>query len=88
MQRGFAIVPVVLSMLYVVNGGALLHLVRWMKNSTYAVLQQYMSHIMSKYGSTSVVVFDGYLSRLSIKDHEHGRQQIFRIGTARYAEGL
>ena len=75
MRRDFAIEPVMLSMLYVVDGGALLHRVRWLKNSTFAaVVQQYVSYVMSKYGSTSVVVFDGYMSGPSIKDHEHRRR--------------
>jgi len=81
MRCGFAIEPVMLSMLYVVDGGALLHRVRWLKNSTNAaVVQQYVSYVMSKYGSTSVVVFDSYMTGPSIKDHKH-RHRNHRLGS-------
>ena len=58
---------------YVLDGGALLHRVRWAKNATYAdILRQYVLYVTNKYGKCCVV-FDGY-SCPSTKDHEHHRR--------------
>ena len=44
----------------VIDGGWLLHVIRWKKNATYAdVLGQYSSFLRTKYGM-SCVLFDGY----------------------------
>ena len=62
--------------MHVVDGGLLLHHIRWRKNTTYAqVLEQYSSYLEHRYG-LSCIVFDGYENGLSTKDHEHGRRQV------------
>ena len=58
----------------VLDGGALLHRVRWMAGKTYKeVIMQYLSYVRSKYGLSSII-FDGYASGPSVKDHEHQRR--------------
>ena len=65
--------------MHVVDGGWLLHHIRWRKNSTFAqVLEQYSSYLEHRYG-LSCIVFDGYENGLSTKDHEHGRRQVGKI---------
>ena len=50
-------------------------IVKWQPASTYAdVAAQYVSFVGKHFGSSALVVFDGYESGLSIKDHEHGRR--------------
>jgi len=57
---------------YVIDGGCLLHKVRWIRGKTCEqLLQQYVTYVNSKFGSGVVVVFDGYGSMPSTKDHEH-----------------
>jgi len=59
----------------VIDGGALLHRVSWHQSSTYnQTLDQYALYVTKKYGRNVTVVFDGYSSGLSIKDHEHVRR--------------
>ncbi len=59
---------------YVLDGGALLHKIKWAKKGTYAdIVQQYASYVHAKYG-TCHVIFDGYPDVPSIKDHEHQRR--------------
>ena len=56
---------------YVVDGGYLLHRVVWGKLSTYGeVIQQYQNYLKFHYGICDVN-FDGYTSGPSVKDHEH-----------------
>ena len=58
---------------YVIDGGALLHRVRWIKNCSYGdVIGQYRNYLQTKFGQC-VVVFDGY--KMSTKDHEHKRRK-------------
>ena len=60
--------------MHVLDGGALLHRVKWGKKMPYQqVAKQYVSYVRGKYGE-SCVVFDGYEQGLSIKDHEHLRR--------------
>ena len=59
--------------LYVVDGGALLHRVRWLKDSTFnALAQLYVSYVRRHYGSAHVI-FDGY-KYASTKSNEHIRR--------------
>ena len=56
---------------HVIDGGALIHKVKWPKKATYEdIAQQYVSYIRAKYGASGIV-FDGYEQGPSIKDHEH-----------------
>ena len=58
----------------VVDGGAVLHQVKWAKSSTYAEIQkQYGNYLEHRYGICTIV-FDGYDSGPSIKNHEHFRR--------------
>ena len=58
----------------VLDGGALLHRVKWAKKKSYQeIAKQYVSYVRGKYGE-SCVVFDGYEQGPSIKDHEHLRR--------------
>src|SRR6218665_316434 len=60
---------------FVVDGGALLHRVRWINGATYMhVARQYVNFVARFYGNTATTVFDGYLSGPSTKDHEHQRR--------------
>ena len=60
--------------LYVLDGEALLHRVKWGKKMLYQeVSKQYVSYVRGKYGE-SCIVFDCYEQRPSIKDHEHLRR--------------
>jgi hypothetical protein len=62
---------------FVVDGGALLHRVLWVKRTRFAhVLRQYSAYVKSKYGRCPVVVFDGYGQCQSTKDHEHMRRSL------------
>ena len=45
--------------LNVLDGGALLHRVKWGKMSYQQIAEQYVSYVREKYGQ-SCVVFDGY----------------------------
>ncbi|KAG1681696.1 hypothetical protein GQR58_011692 [Nymphon striatum] len=62
--------------LHVLDGGALLHKVRWSTSVTYReVCDLYVNHIKSKYG-IGTIVFDGYMDGPSTKDHEHARRSL------------
>jgi prophage tail gpP-like protein len=55
---------------YVLDGGALLQRIPWMKGATFnEMLTVYTDYVLRKYRS-AIVVFDGYLS----KDMTHQRQ--------------
>jgi len=61
---------------FVVDGGCMLHKIRWTKSATYADLAtQYVTFVKSKFGNNSRVVFDGYPNAPSTKDHKHKRRQ-------------
>ena len=65
----------------VIDGGWLLHFIRWKKNATYAdVLGQYSSFLRTKYGMCCVL-FDGY-EYDSTKDHEHKRCQTGKVSAS------
>ena len=56
---------------HVIDGGALIHKVKWPKKATYKdITQQHVSYVRAKYGASSII-FDGYEQGPSIKDHEH-----------------
>lgn len=46
---------------YVIDGGFLLHRVKWRHGQTYAeICSSYVSYVKSNYKSSAIVVFDGY----------------------------
>ena len=56
---------------YVVDGGWLLHKVKWNAGCQFSdILQSYVNFIGRHFGEATVVVFDGYLSPTT-KDYEH-----------------
>ena len=61
---------------YVVDGGYLLHKLRWAKGSTiHDIMNAYISLVLFKFRSSPlIVVFDGYGEASSTKDHEHKRR--------------
>ena len=60
---------------FVLDGGALLHRVKWQASSTYQyAVSQYCKYIQAKYGTQCTIVFDGYENDGNIKDHEHLRR--------------
>jgi len=61
---------------FVVDGGCLLHKIRWTKGTSYAdIVTQYVTFVKSKFGNHALVVFDGYTTSPSTKDHEHKRRR-------------
>ena len=61
---------------FVVDGGCILHKIRWSRGATYAdLVTQYVTFVKSKFGNRLHVVFDGYPTSPSTKDHEHKRRQ-------------
>ena len=61
--------------LQVIDGGALLHRVKWAKKAAYKdIVEQYVCYIQTRYGGSSCIVFDGYGYGPSTKDHEHQRR--------------
>jgi len=60
---------------WVIDGGYLLHKVKWKPGSTFGhVIEQYALYVQQHFANDVTVVFDGYESRPSIKDHEHLRR--------------
>ena len=68
------------NLLHILDGGALLHKVRWPTSFTFEdVCKLYVDHITSKHG-ISTIVFEGYSDTPSTKDHEHVRRSINKRG--------
>src|SRR6218665_703981 len=62
---------------YVVDGGWLLHQVKWQQMVTYAdTFQRYVQYVLSHFGMNVTIVFDGYCNRPNMKDHEHDRRSL------------
>ena len=59
---------------YVLDGGSLLHRLKWMEGSTYSsIADSYVSFTLNLYGKATVV-FDGYDGGPSTKDNTHQRR--------------
>ena len=59
---------------YVLDGGSLMHRIKWPKNFTYAqIASLYSDFVQSKYGD-AIVILDGYNSKPSTKDTTHLRR--------------
>ena len=58
---------------YVLDGGALLHRVHWLKGMKFKEVQSYVDYVKRNYG-TCFVVFDGYDVSSSVKSNEHERR--------------
>jgi len=72
---------------HVLDGGSLLHRVKWPRNGTYGdILSMYTGFVRKNYGSTAVVVFDGYSNGPSAKDHEHERRAVKMAATVQVQE--
>lgn len=62
------------SIMYVVDGGFLLHKVRWHAPSDICDILPLFVSFLRKLGPVVCVVFDGYGDQPSTKDHEHARR--------------
>ena len=59
----------------VLDGGMLLHKIKWEKNATVtSIIKSYINYVSDHYGQATHIVFDGYLQH-STKDHCHKRRQ-------------
>ena len=59
---------------HVLDGGTLLHKVKWLPNTSYqSILNQYSRYVKSKYGR-ACIVFDGYDNGPYAKGHDHQRR--------------
>jgi hypothetical protein len=67
--------PVPLRKVFVIDGGCLLHRVRWTRGTVAGdIMHLYVRYIDCHFGKSSVVVFDGYDVGMTVKDHEHMRR--------------
>lgn len=61
--------------LYVLDGGALLHRLPWEIGKTYGtIVEGYIHYVQKHYGQSVVIVFDGYSNQPSTKDGTHKRR--------------
>ena len=59
---------------YVLDGGALIHKVRWVKGESYRkTALNYAEYVRKKYGEC-YIIFDGYSTSATTKGHEHQRR--------------
>jgi hypothetical protein len=59
----------------VVDGGHLLHAVKWRIDGTFAdVANQYVDYLYRQFKRVVFIVFDGYGNGPNVKDHEHRRR--------------
>jgi len=62
---------------YVVDGGWLLHKVKWLPDGTYgSVVTQYARYVSKNFGPSAIIVFDEYCNGPTTKDHEHERRAV------------
>ncbi|KAL8606327.1 hypothetical protein ACOMHN_050807 [Nucella lapillus] len=65
---------------YIIDGGHLLHSVKWPAGSTYdQVCDEYVAHVLNSYGKVSTVIFDGYNDIMSTKVAEQQRRAIKNV---------
>ena len=61
---------------YVLDGGAILHIIPWQRGTTFAmILKTYADHINRRYWQSPMIVFDWYPEH-STKDMEHLKRDI------------
>ena len=66
---------------HVLDGGALLHKVRWSGCTNFGdVCEQYVKYVKKKH-TTCIIVFNGYSHVSSTKDHEHVRRSAKQSNT-------
>ena len=66
---------------YVIDGGALLHPVHWVKDMKFCVIRkQHVCYVRRNYGSVSIV-FDSYDNQMSIKSSEYVRRSALKGST-------
>ena len=59
---------------YVLDGGSLLHKLKWNRGDTYGNIAKSYAEYTSKHYGSATVVFDGYEAGPSIKDNTHQRR--------------
>ena len=60
-----------------IDGGALLHKVKWFYGSSFAdIIDSYIQYIQNRFSKYEnvIIIFDGYNHELSIKSSEHKRR--------------
>lgn len=63
---------------YVIDGGMLLHKVKWKQGETFQkICRDYVKYIKDYYGTSSFVVFDGY-STTTTKSSERNRRYVYK----------
>lgn len=78
LTKGIQYLPATSRGRFVLDGGCLLHRMSWPKKCTWrTILGLYSQYIQRHYGNCCVVVFDGYASGPSTKDHEHLRRGLY-----------
>lgn len=61
---------------YVLDGGNILHSMNWPKPATYGqIIDFYISYVQTFYGTGSVIVFDGYPNYPTTKNQEQKRNK-------------
>jgi len=62
-------------MVYVIDGGCLLHRLAWTRGHTVEqITQLHVQFVQRSFGRTVQIIFDGYSCGASMKDHEHRRR--------------
>lgn len=75
---------------FVLDGGSLLHRVPWPHGLTYdAIAEIYVNYVKTKFGQSTVIVFDGYEGGPSTKDSTHERRcKGYREPTITFTEDM
>jgi len=67
--------PIDLPNEFAIDGGCLLYRVVWLETGTYLdIVNHYLKYVERHFGKQTTIVFDGYGSGPSVKDHEHIRR--------------
>lgn len=62
-------------MVYVIDGGCLLHRLAWTRGHTVEqITQLHVQFVQRNFGRTAQIISDGYSCGASMKDHEHRRR--------------
>lgn len=65
---------------YVVDGGYLLHSVKWAQGCTYdEVCDLYVTYVVNNYGADCTIIFDGYNEMMSTKVTEQRRRTVQNV---------
>ncbi|KAJ8880832.1 hypothetical protein PR048_017303 [Dryococelus australis] len=66
----------------ILDGGFLLHYIHWPKNCTYGdIVQSYNTHVLTKYGKNTTILFYGYPDDSTTKQEEQNRRSSKKLIT-------